>query len=218
MSNFSGGLPAAMQSKNVSQDTQPDFQHFLAFFQRWHPASTTGFTRQSKDTMQLRPLILALTAIAFTCAASAHDARIGALHILHPAAPASLPGQTSGVVYLSIDNDGTTADALRSLSSPAAANIAIHTMKTDDNIMRMREIDSLPLPPGAKISMKAGSGYHLMLTGLKQPLKAGDKIPLTLNFEKAGKLEVSVHVGPNLTSPPGQVQHQHSHAEDSTAR
>lgn len=207
-----------MQSKKMRTKTRIRIFSIFSVFQHLHPGSTTGFPIQSKDTMQLRPLILALTGIAFACAAAAHDARIGALHILHPAAPASLPGQNSGVVYLSIDNDGTTADALRSLSSPAAAHIAIHTMKMDGNIMKMREIDSLPLAPGAKISMKAGSGYHLMLTGLKQPLKAGDKIPLTLNFEKAGKLEVSVHVGPNLSSPPGQVQHQHQHAEDTTAR
>lgn len=168
--------------------------------------------------MQLRHLILTLASITFAYTVFAHDARIGALHVLHPAAPASLPGQNSGVIYLSIDNDGTTPDALLSLSSPAAANVAIHAMTMDGNIMKMRELDSLPLAPGAKISMKAGSGYHLMLTGLKQPLKAGDKVPLTLTFDKAGKLEISVHVGSNLTSTSGQTQHMHADGANSSPR
>ena len=189
----------------------------IEIFRRLHPAPTRRLTNQPRDTMQLRHLILTLAGIAFACTAAAHDARIGALHILHPAAPASLPGQNSGVVYLAIDNDGTTPDALLSLSSPAAANVAIHSMTMDGNVMKMREVDRLPLAPGAKISMKAGSGYHLMLTGLKQPLKAGDKVPLTLTFDKAGKLEVSVHVGPNQANASGQTQHVHAEGTDSTA-
>ena len=67
----------------------------------------------------------------------------------------------------------------------------------DGTIMKMREVDSLPLPPAAKIVMKAGGSYHLMLTGLKKPLAAGVEIPLKLTFERAGTVAVSVHVGQN---------------------
>jgi copper(I)-binding protein len=129
--------------------------------------------------------------------ALAHDARVGSLHITHPAAPATLPGQTSGAVYLGIENEGKQEDRLLSASSPAAASVAIHRMSMTDNIMRMREIDNLPLPVGSKVVINADSGTHLMLTGLKQPLAAGDKIPLTLRFEHAGAVEVSIHVGPS---------------------
>jgi copper(I)-binding protein len=140
--------------------------------------------------------------------ATAHDARVGSLHITHPAAPATLPGQTSGAVYLGIENEGKQEDRLLSASSPAAASVAIHRMSMSDNVMRMREIDNLPLPVGSKVVINADSGTHLMLSGLKQPLAAGDKIPLTLRFEHAGTVEVSIHVGPS----PAQAGNADAHA------
>lgn len=150
--------------------------------------------------MRLLPLLYLLCSIVTSVHAQAHDARVGALHILHPAAPASLPGQLSGVIYLGIDNEGTTADRLLSLSSPAAANVALHTMTMDGNTMKMREADVLSLPPGAAIRMGAGQPSHLMLSGLRQPLKAGQTIALTMVFERAGPLTVVVNVEPNGTS------------------
>ncbi len=149
--------------------------------------------------MQLHRLIISPTAfaLALLClTAQAHDARIGSIHVIHPAAPATLPGQRSGAVYLSIENEGAAADRLLSLSSPAGS-VAIHSMAMDGTIMRMREVDSLALPPATKVVMQADGAYHLMLTGLKQPLAVGDKIPLKMTFERAGTVEVSVHVGPN---------------------
>lgn len=149
--------------------------------------------------MQLQRLIITLAALALTplhLPAQAHDARIGSIHVIHPAAPATLPGQRSGAIYLSIENEGKTADRLLSLTSPAGS-VAIHSMTMDGNIMKMRDIDSLSLPPGAKVVMKADGSHHLMLTGLKQPLAAGDEIPLKMTFERAGTVEVSVHVGPS---------------------
>lgn len=143
------------------------------------------------------PLMLALV-VAATCSLSlAHDARLGSLHLIHPAARATLPGQTSGAVYMTIENEGSTGDKLLSLSTPAAASAAIHQMALDGGIMKMREIDALPLAPAAKVALQPDSGYHIMLSGLKKPMQAGDRIPLTLVFEKAGKIDVSVHVGPS---------------------
>lgn len=60
--------------------------------------------------------------------------------------------------------------------------------------MRMREVKAIDLAPGTKIAMKPGAGYHLMLLGLTKELKAGEKFPLTLVFEKFGPLEVAVSV------------------------
>jgi copper(I)-binding protein len=67
-------------------------------------------------------------------------------------------------------------------------------MEMVGDIMKMREVDGIELKAGSKISMKPGGGYHIMLVGLKHPLIAGDKFMLTLYFEKAGKIEVVVHV------------------------
>ena len=150
---------------------------------------------------QLKTTIVLLGALLGAALANAHDARIGSLHVLHPASRATLPGQNSGVVYMTIENEGATADRLLSLSTPAARGVSIHTMSMQGTTMKMRELDNLPLAPAAKVPMTAESGYHIMLTGLKQPLKAGDKLPLTLMFEKAGKLEVSIHVEPNPAQP-----------------
>lgn len=164
--------------------------------------------------MQINKVILLLGALLGPALAGAHDARIGSLHVMHPTARASLPGQTGGVVYMTIENEGANADRLLSLSTPAASSVAIHTMAMQGTTMKMRELDSLPLAPAARIPMTADSGYHIMLTGLKQPLKVGDKFPLTLNFEKAGKLDVSIHVGPNQAQPqagamPDMPAHKH---------
>jgi copper(I)-binding protein len=124
----------------------------------------------------------------------AHEYTLGSLHIGHPYARPTVPNQPAGGAYASLENTGTSGDKLLSASSPIASTVQIHTMSMDGNVMRMHEVESIDLPPGAKIAMKPGGGYHFMLFGLKQPLKDGDKFPMTLVFEKAGKIDVSVFV------------------------
>ncbi|WP_457420101.1 copper chaperone PCu(A)C [Roseateles sp. P5_E7] len=67
-------------------------------------------------------------------------------------------------------------------SSPVAAMVEIHEMKMDDGVMKMRAVDALPLPAGHAVALKPGS-YHVMLMGLKGPIKAGETVPLTLTVE-----------------------------------
>jgi copper(I)-binding protein len=55
-------------------------------------------------------------------------------------------------------------------------------------------VESLELPAGSNVKLQHGQGYHIMLLGLKKPLTAGDKFPMTLQFEKAGKLKIIVYV------------------------
>jgi len=64
----------------------------------------------------------------------------------------------------------------------------------DGSIMRMREVTQLELKPAAKLTMGPGDGYHIMLVGLKKALRPGEKIPLNLRFEKAGKVELEAVV------------------------
>lgn len=74
-------------------------------------------------------------------------------------------------------------------SSPLATSVEIHEMAMDGNVMRMREVPALDLPAGQVVELKPG-GYHLMLLGLKQPLKAGATVPATLVVEgKDGRRE-----------------------------
>jgi len=77
------------------------------------------------------------------------------------------------------------------VSSPAAGTVEVHEMKMENDMMRMRQMPALDLPAGQAVKLAPG-GYHLMLLDLKQPLKEGDKIPLTLEFEDAKKVRSKV--------------------------
>ena len=151
----------------------------------------------------------ALCAVAL--AAAAHGANVGDIAIGHPYATPSIPGAPNGAAYLaSIENKGAVADRLVRASTPAAARVEIHTMAVDaQGVMRMREIDGIVLAPKAKVQMKPGAGLHMMLIGLKEPLKEDASFPMTLEFERAGKVEVKVIVG--QPKPGGAAAEGHMH-------
>lgn len=144
--------------------------------------------------MHFRSLLVTAAAFFITAGAGAHEYQLGELRIDHPYARPTAPGQTSGVAYLSLENLGKSGDKLIGVASPAAKAVEIHTMSMQGNVMKMREVSEIALGASSKVAMQPGDGYHLMLIGLAKPLKAGDKLPLTLTFEKAGKTEVFVVV------------------------
>ena len=78
-------------------------------------------------------------------------------------------------------------------SSPVAEMVEIHEMKMDDGVMKMRAVDALALPAGQPVALKPGS-YHVMLMGLKAPIKAGDTVPLTLTVEGEDKQRTTVEI------------------------
>jgi periplasmic copper chaperone A len=82
---------------------------------------------------------------------------------------------------------------LLSASSPVAGVVEIHEMKMDGNVMRMRAVTDLALPAGQAVALKPG-GYHVMLLDLKQQLKAGDTVPVTLVVEGADKKRETIEV------------------------
>lgn len=146
--------------------------------------------------MQFRFAFILALSLAISTSTSAQDYKLGTLHIEHPYARGTVPAQPSGAVYFAIENKGTNGDKLIGVTSPVAKNVEIHTMSMDGDVMKMREVQGIEIKPSATISMKPGDGYHVMLIGLKQQLKSGDTFPLTLTFEKSGKLKVSVKVEP----------------------
>jgi copper(I)-binding protein len=96
--------------------------------------------------------------------------------------------------YLTIANTGSTADALTSVSSPGAASVEIHETAMDSSgMMGMHPVTRLDCPIGGTVSLAPG-GYHLMITGLKAVLKAGDLFELDLVFEHAGTIVVQAEV------------------------
>ena len=78
-------------------------------------------------------------------------------------------------------------------SSPLSAMVEIHEMKMDGDNMKMRAVDALPLPAGQVVALKPGS-YHVMLMGLKAPIKAGETVPLTLTVEGEDKQRTAVEI------------------------
>jgi copper(I)-binding protein len=140
-------------------------------------------------------LIILSSVVAFSgLPASAHDYTLGSLKIGHPWARATPPTAPAGGGFLTVTNTGTTADRLISATSPAASQVQVHEMKMDGSIMRMRELDNgLAIPPGATVTLAPG-GFHLMMIGLKEPLKETTRVPVTLVFEKAGKIDVELRV------------------------
>jgi len=107
-------------------------------------------------------------------------------------ARASAGAATSGAIYLTLTDHGQ-ADRLVSVSTPVAATAEVHESIDDHGVMKMRPVGNLALEPGKPVTFKPG-GYHVMLMGLKAPLKAGDSFPLTLNFEHAQPMTVTVSV------------------------
>lgn len=99
---------------------------------------------------------------------------------------------------------------LVAVTSPAAGVSEIHEMRMDGDVMRMRQIPSLALPAGKAVELKPG-GYHLMLMGLKQPLKDGEKIPLTLSIDGPGGKRSTLEVQAVVRPLTGKAKDHHGH-------
>ena len=156
--------------------------------------------------MKLQSLLVAAACtLAAPCWAQAHEFKLGAIKIGHPYARATAPGQPAGGGFLKLENGGG-ADRLVSARAAVSNAVELHTMSMDGDVMRMRQVDGIDLPAGKTVELKPG-GLHIMFTGLKAPLKAGDKFPLTLKFEKAGEVTVDVVVeAPKAAAAPA---HKH---------
>ena len=161
----------------------------------------------------------ALTAVAATTAAIAHDYQVADIHIGHPWARATPPQAKVAGAYLSIDNNGQSPDRLLGGSTPAARVVEIHSSEITDGVMRMRQVtDGLAIPAGESVALAPG-GYHLMLVDPVEPLQAGDRIPLTLEFETAGSVAVELAVEAMGAPEPDHAAMDHSGmpAEDDAA-
>ena len=92
-----------------------------------------------------------------------------------------------------LENGGSQDDRLLSAASDAAMRAELHTHIQDGYAVKMRPVGSIDLPVGASTQLKPG-GLHVMLMGLKAPLKQGESFPLTLSFEKAGSITIEVTI------------------------
>jgi copper(I)-binding protein len=125
---------------------------------------------------------------------------------------ATAPGQDQGGADLSITSKQSAT--LIGASSPACRAVQLHTMAMEGGMMRMRQVKAIELPAGKQVNLRK-SGYHLMLIGLKAPLKEGETVPFTLSIRLGNHRVVKIKASAKVTSltsteaPPDDHEHMH---------
>ena len=140
--------------------------------------------------------LIAAVVLAFGISGATQAQTLAANSIVveQPWARATPPGARTGAAYLTLLNNGTTADRLLGVTTPLADKVEFHKETEENGVSRMREVPSVEVQPGAKVTFKPGE-MHMMMVGLRQPLKEGQTLPLTLQFEKAGSIPVTASIG-----------------------
>lgn len=137
---------------------------------------------------------VAMLACLFAPPARAEEVKAGDLVITQAWTRATPGGAKIGGGYLTIENKGAAPDRLIGGSADFAGKVEVHEMAMNNGVMTMRPLEQgLAIEPGKTVKLAPG-GYHLMMFDLKNPLKQGDKVPVTLQFEKAGKVSLSLEV------------------------
>ena len=157
--------------------------------------------------------LLAPVAMALVLAAIVPPARAQTTTVKDPWVRGTVAQQKASAFFAQITSAG--GGKLVAASSPVAGVVEIHEMAMDGNVMKMRAVPAVELPAGKVVELKPG-GYHVMLMDLKQQLKAGDMVPVTLVIEGAGgrreTLEVKAPVRPLADGGSGESGHAgHKH-------
>lgn len=141
-------------------------------------------------------------------AAQAQSSDVSVTHVWSRATPG---GAKTGAAFFEMTAKGAAGDKLIAAKSDAAERVELHNHIHEDGVMKMRRVDAIDVPAGEMVTLKPG-GFHLMLMGLKHPLKAGDELELTLVFEKAGEVGVKASVEPiGAKAPAGHHGGGHKH-------
>lgn len=119
-----------------------------------------------------------------------------------PWSRATPPGAKIGVGFMRLRNAGA-AERVIGASTPVARRVEMHVTEREGDVMKMRQVQSFEVPPGGTFELKPG-GAHLMLVDLKQPLAKGERVPLTLELEKGGMLQVELRVAELGARGPGR--------------
>ena len=144
------------------------------------------------------------------CFANAHEYKAGELQIAHPWSQELPPNAPTVAAYFVIHNTGATPDRLLSVETPVADKAELHEHVMQGDLMKMQQVPSVAVPAKGELTF-APMAYHVMLLGLKDRslLADGKQFPLTLTFEKAGKVEVEVSV----QKVPPMAGHEHKHPQ-----
>lgn len=159
--------------------------------------------------MTLKKTLLGLTLLLPALLAQAHEYEVGQLHIDHPWSREMPPVAPTAAAYFVVHNKGSEADRLLSVSTPVAGKAELHEHVHADGVMKMQQVQDVVIPAGGEVRFEP-MGYHVMLFNLKQQAKDGERFPMTLNFEKAGKVDVEVAV---QKEAPADHEHGMEHGE-----
>jgi periplasmic copper chaperone A len=120
------------------------------------------------------------------------------------------PASSLTAAYMVIENKGNEDDRLVKVSSIDSDSAEIHaTSVNEQGVANMKKVDAIDIPAGKGAELKPG-GYHIMLIGLKKPLKVGDEVELNLKFGKAGTINVRSEVK-EMTGMTDHMMHDMNH-------
>jgi copper(I)-binding protein len=145
--------------------------------------------------MKLRGHLISILPLLLLSGGFAHSQTAGqnSIAIDHPWSRATPAGAKTGAVYATVINNGNLSDSLAGAVTPVGDQVQFHSVTEENGVSRMREMRTVDVRPGAKVTFIPG-GTHIMIVGLKEPLKEGQSFPMTMTFEKAGKIDVMVPV------------------------
>ena len=103
------------------------------------------------------------------------------------------PQGGNGAIYFMIENHSSETQEMIGVDSDIAQAVEMHESQMDGDVMEMHQLESVSLGPGAAVTFEPG-GLHIMLIGLKQDLKVGDEVQVTLNFANAQEIRVTVPI------------------------
>lgn len=150
----------------------------------------------------MKPMKLILVGLLpFAAVASPSYAEDAKLSIEKPWARASIGTSRPTAAFLTIVNRASAPDRLLGVSSPAAARVEVHRTEIKDGSATMMKVEGVVVPAGGTVEFKPGS-YHIMLMKLTAQVTKGTRLPLTLTFERAGRIAVEAKVmGPGSSGP-----------------
>lgn len=151
-------------------------------------------------------LLLALAATPL----AAHETGSGTLRVEHAWARATAGSATVGAAYLTVFNEGAEMDRLMAAATPLAARAELHAVAIEGGVMTMRLVDAVEVHPGEPVVLRPG-GIHIMLIGLRRPLKEGETIPMQLAFERGGVVELRLTVHKAGSMGPDSHGHEMEH-------
>jgi periplasmic copper chaperone A len=173
---------------------QSDLDSFHLCFARFRRTRAAIRQCNNQELQMNRIILIAATWCLLALPAQAADVMVGHLKISAPWARATPKGANVGGGYMSITNMGTEPDHLIGGSSNVSSKFEVHEMTMTNGVMKMRPVaGGIEIKPGQTVTLKPG-GYHVMFVGMKQQLKRGQHFKATLQFAKAGKVDVDFTV------------------------